>query len=75
MYSDIHSARSDPVVIANSKAETVSKQNLYFESDLVSSSRYQYSSQRWKNMLLPEIDLKYQEIMREREGVTRRMDL
>jgi hypothetical protein len=62
----MNSVRSDPLINVNSQGLNINRPSIYYDSEYVSESRLQNGIQKWKNMLLPEIDVKYQEIMRER---------
>ena len=77
MFSDIHSIRSDPSSPRYSRNFRIGPQDIDFESEYNSASRVfnSPSSQRWKNMLLPEIDQKYNQIMRQRQGYCQRISV
>jgi hypothetical protein len=62
----MNSVRSDPLINITTRGLGFSRPNIYYDADYISQSRLQNGTQKWKNMLLPEIDVKYQEIMKER---------
>ena len=64
MYSEMNSMRNDPLININSRGLNINRPNIYYDAEYISESRLQNGTQKWKNMLLPEIDIKYQEIMR-----------
>jgi len=65
MFNDVNSVRSDPLGPYNSsvRVNRNSRSNYYFDNrdDYVSASRVQNQNQnqRWRDLLLPEIDQKY----------------
>lgn len=60
----MNSVRSDPLISLNSQRFSLNRPNIYYDVEYVSESRLQNGNTKWKNMLLPEIDIKYQEIMK-----------